>query len=386
MLKGVWSSDFHIGLFTDELNRTREIIGVLMHIAKYAVKKKADFVVFGGDIFHNNTPSEELISQFIQVLNVLERKKIRTFVMVGNHDAIAKKGRSSCLSFIRNISPVYSSVTLVDDIKTIRFKKAEVGDVFFTFLPFMYQAHINKKWKSVQQYVNFKMKETQKKLSKLQTPPQWYVFSHLNVKGVIPGTEEHMLKKVELVVPEFLSEFTPFKVQPQIINGHIHTRQKVQNNQIVGSPIFVDFGEKEESKYFLHMDIPEMLGEGAGGLKFIKTPCLPMVEFEIDNADTEILMKAVKGVKKKSIIKVDVTISDGAEMVDWEHIRTEIMKRGHFVKPIKPRVTLKRIKRNRKQTVDLNPKEASKVWLKSNKPKNAKQIYRLACDYVDRVL
>ena len=100
MKKFVWSSDFHLGLYTDEIDRTPESIRIMTDIVKHAVKIKADGVIFGGDIFNNNNPNSHLMKQILVPLNILKIAKIPLWIMPGNHDTIADKQKYSCLDFI----------------------------------------------------------------------------------------------------------------------------------------------------------------------------------------------------------------------------------------------------------------------------------------------
>lgn len=390
MKRIVWGSDFHIGLMTDEISRTEEIINVMIHIAKYAVKIKADAVVFGGDIFNNNTPSEWMIAQFIRVLNILRKAGIKVYVMVGNHDVIANAERRSCLGFIHKIKQGYPNVELVDDVKTIKFASAEVGDIYFTFLPFISKAHLGAEYKSTQQYVDFKTRQAQKKLPK---DAQHYVFSHLNVPGAHPGSEESLLKKVDLMIPKCLLGFNLNRPKAEIIQGHIHTRQTIDNIHIIGSPIFVNFGEKEKEKYFLDLHIPEWMGEGKGTFHSKLTPCRPFIEWDVEvRPDDPVLPfekkrfeKMAKQLTPDTVLKINVVASEKDAGLPWEDYRKAFAKHCFYVKPIKPRIIRDAIKRNKKQTIKLSPKEAVEVWVKNNKTKNASRVLQLADSYIERL-
>jgi len=397
MKTGIVITDTHLGLQTDEISRTEEIIHVMLHAVKYAVKVKADFVVLGGDSFDNNTPNEHLIAQFIRVLNILRKAGIKVFIMVGNHEVIANHERKSCLSFLRKMKGGYPNVKLIDDVKTIKMFKAEVGDIYFTFLPYVTKSHIKSGYKTVQKYMDIKAKGIR---SDMPEHAQHFVFSHLNVPDCIPGSEKDMLKKIDVVVPKAFRQFRPGKNYPTIIQGHVHTRQRVGNIHVVGSPVFVDFGEKEQDKYFLKMRIAEWLGEGPGGMEYIKTECAKMVEVGVGLKEGKKgLVDQVKAQwpvthtygedpdevrPEDTILKVNVTISeDYRAMVDFHGARQELLKNFYYVKPIQPRILRKRVKRNRKQTTKLAPLDAVRLWLSTHKPKNKKRILKLASDYVE---
>lgn len=372
----------------------------MVYIAKHAVKVKADAVIFGGDIFETNNPTEYQIGCLIRVLNILKKANIRVFIMDGNHDKIAKHGRKSCLEFISRLKVGYDNVTLVQDLTTKRMWKAECGDIYFHFLPFLYKSHIPANRKTVQEHLDKFAWKVRKESDWTQ---QHFVFSHFNVPGVIPGTEADMLKKVETNLPEAFMKWKPGKAHPTIINGHIHSYQRVGqfgNIHIVGSPIFTDFGEKENIKYFLQLDIVEWMDEGKGGLHLIKTPCRPFLEYSFQlnhgqpfSAFTQVILDGIRvDAKRKghtlkdAVLKVNLTLAEDAAGYDHNELRDALAKKCFYIKPIKPRIIHARVKRNKEQTVKLDPRQAVAVWLKKNKPKDAERVKRLALEYLERGL
>jgi len=398
MKKFVWSSDFHIGLHTEDISRTEEIIQVMFDIVDHAIKIKADGVIFGGDIFHNNNPSSHLIKLFLKVVNRLSRADIELWIMVGNHDIISDKEKKSCLELIKELEEHYVNVQLVSDIKCQRIFKAEVGNCYFTFLPHVSQSHISTKYKTIQAYVDKKSKKIIKKLPK---DAQHFAFSHLNVKGAIPGSEDTMLKKSSVFLPEVFMKYHTNKARsPKIIQGHIHTRQEIGDVNIVGSPIFVDFGENEHSKYFLEIQIPEYMGEGSEKLIYHKTNCRNLLKhkFEInkvldENGAVAKFITSFNDEKEEgdfdyrnTILKIDLTLKEEAMGFDHEKFRDKLSKHFYYVKSIIPRVVRNRITRNKNQTVKLAPRDAMRLWLKTNRPKNRKRKYKLGKRYMEKVL
>lgn len=391
MKKCVWFSDIHLGLVTNDINRTEEIVRVSLDAVRHAIKLKKSgddvIIVIGGDIFDHNNPSEYLIGQFIRILNLAIKYKIKTYVLYGNHDAVSDTKRKGCLDFIKKLKGDYGLVELVDDIKCVEWFTADYGKVFLTFLPHISKARLkDTKHKSVQDYIDF---NAEKVLDKVGQGWHHLAFSHLNVKGIIPGSEENLLKKSEIYLPDSFMEGNQRigHIAPWIIQGHIHTRQKIDNVRVVGSPLFVDFGEKEKKKYFAVIELPDQLGT-EWKIRYKRTNCLPFLEFDFDYTNgndpskelkTKKMMKKIKG----AVIKVNVTYDEHSPSVDWDRIRKELSKSAHFVKPIVPRFIRARTVRNEKQSVNLSPVKATKVWLKSNKPKGWKRKYKIAEQYIE---
>ncbi len=378
----VWISDCHLDLTTDGIDRNPEIEEVIMFAVNHAVKTNATYFVFGGDIFDGD-PSDEAISVLIRALNVLHKAKIFTWVMDGNHEK-KSRGKASYLHFVQDLKAVYKNVFWIHDIKTVKV----FDGTFFSFFPHVNKATIPEPFKVPQEYVEHR---AEKIINKLDFFWQHFVFSHLNVRGVIPGTEEMMLKKSEVYLPDhFHTKSYIDKPFPTVLNGHIHTAQKSGPwVQIVGSPIFVSFGEKEKEKYFAVVDIPTKHGE-ASAVHLIPTPCRKFHEISVEvksgerfDVDAQV-MSAFQHVGKRDIVKVDVVAQEGFEF-DWEALRKKLMKRCHHVMPIKPRFVRRRATRNVKQKLSLNPTDAVGVFVKNNKPKNWKTILMVARQYIERL-
>jgi DNA repair exonuclease SbcCD nuclease subunit len=384
MIKGIAASDFHLGLVTDDLDRTDEIMSVMRYIFKYAVKEKCQFVALPGDIFHTNSPTDHQIGLFISALNILRDKPIKVFIVPGNHEC-RHKGRS-CLSFLKELKDGYPNVNLIDDIKTVRVweSKANNGSIYFTFIPYFYKTHIDEtKYKSVQEYINKKCEKIQ---NKIPMYAKHIVFSHLLVEGTIVGSEESMLKRANLFVPDVLTKKNQYGVFPIVINGHQHTKNRIGNIRIIGSPIFCRFDEKEEHKYFVQLRIPTVPFNNPKIIKYMRTPCHKFEEFDIDllEGNTEETIKSIRP-RKNSIVKLNVTCRD-TDNFDFDKIREQVSAKCHYVKPIQPRYVRKRVKRNEKQKMELNPEDAVKMWVKKNKPKNSKAVLNKAKKYIEEVL
>ena len=400
MIRVIFSSDWHLGLRTNEIDRTDEIISVGKQVVKHCKKVKEDHkvvLVLGGDIFNTNTPSEHHIGRFIEVLNLIRKHEINTYIMVGNHDSIADPERISCLSFIRKIKSAYPTITLVEDIKYLFIEEQDYGSLHFTFLPHISKALVHKKIKdgkydgveNTQAYIDHKCTKIMKKVGKMGHN---YIFSHLNVIGAHPGSESNLLKKSEVYLPESFTSPPLGWCSPTIIQGHIHSNSIMGDINIIGSPIYCGFGESGD-KYFADITIKGSMGD-QDTIDLVKTHCRPFMELELDMiGETKPFFKLPDVIEflddlkeqKDPVAKIDVTIDPEHNTYDWTEIRNKILKIG-FIKPITPRVVIKRTVRSKNQTIDLPIKDKIKVYLKRNMKKDlprAKRIYKRTQKYLE---
>jgi DNA repair exonuclease SbcCD nuclease subunit len=381
----IWISDIHLGLVTDGISRNEEIFEVMDRAINKAIELDAYFIL-GGDIFNKNNPSEELIAKFIKrVLNPLNKGKVKTYIMVGNHDSIHEQDHLSCLSFIRELDE-YPYIKLVDDIITMKPKTdSDIGPIYFTFLPHITRSHL-KGEKTPQEYIDNKCEKITDKYGN----DNHYVFSHLNVIGAAHGSEEKLHRSSTVFLPKsFVADNMSGKGYPTIIQGHIHSPSIINNINIIGSPIFCSYGENDNDKNYLHLEIPTRFGEQ---LKFnyINTLCRKFKQIELDLVDSDIVtlesnedfLKFREELDNTCYAKVSVMVS-GNSQINFEAERELLIKQtGAIVKPIVPKIVRKRVKRNSNQVKELNIEEAIKLFLKDNKPKRIKDKWDLAKKYI----
>lgn len=395
MLKIGEINDTHLGLKTEEIDRTDEIYNLYKDFAKACKKAKVDCAVIGGDIFNKNNPSEELIAVFIMIMNLLAQLGVPIYIVVGNHDAIANPDRLSCLSFIKKLKKKYPMFHLIEDITCIEIAKTDIGPLYYTFLPHVSRALLEKKKfeGNTQDYIDKKAEAIYKRVGQ---GSQHIVFSHLNVKGVIMGSEENLLNKSEVFLPDILTNapMTSGYIQPEIIQAHIHTRQQIGNVHIIGNPLFCGFGEKIEDKYFAIVNVPTTFGEKFS-IDYIPTNCTKFYEFsctvtgrdKVAFEDIPEIKEFLDSVEPESVIKISPTILADKAGYDWSKTREKIAKSTNsYVKEIIPRYIKHKVVRDKEQSAKLTPKKAVHTWLKRNKPPRAKTKFALAKKYIEETL
>ena len=402
-LKILFTSDMHLGLKTDDTDRTDEILRLVKSIIsrgnKIQKEGKYDVIfVIGGDIFNTNTPSEFHIGAMIQIMNWIKKTNLTTYIIAGNHDSVADPNRLSCLGFIRKAKAGYPMINLIEDIKFLKFGTFDTGDLYFTFLPHITRAVLHNHIKdkkidektTTQQYIEDKCNRI---LTKVGQGSQHIVFSHLNVHGAHGGSEENLLKKSEAFLPKAFTNTPLGFVEPTIIQAHIHSNQIVDNIYIVGSPIYCSFGETGE-KFFCEVTHSGNIGENEDNIEFIKLDATPFMQLELnmigetrDFFEIEEVIEFCNSITSEDnpIVKLDVTINPENNTYDWKKIREEIAKYNVHCKPITPRIVFKRLVRSVDQKLNLEPKKAVQVYLKKNFKKDKtrmKRLYALSLKYL----
>jgi len=400
-LKIIFTSDLHIGLRSDEIDRSGEIIKILKSIVNRCKKLSKDYnvlLVIGGDIFNTNTPSEENIADFIFIMSMIKKYGINTYIIVGNHDAIANPNRLSCLSFVKKAKTAYPMIRLIEDITSIEIGVYENGPLHFLFLPHVSKALIQKKLNTkairkeitTQEYIDSKTKSIMKKIGSCT---QVIAFSHLNIIGAHPGSEENLLKKSTVFLPDTLINPPVGVTKPTIISGHIHSHSIMDNIYIVGSPIYCSYGEKPGPKFYCEISVSNQIGK-PDDIEFKETEYREFKQLELDMIgetrdffEIPEVSNFVSGLDPihKPFIKFDIAINPENNNYDWKSIVKKCEKYEATVKPIIPRVVMKKNVRSAAQKINLNPIDAVKVRLKKNvKDKmQMKRLYKIALKYLE---
>lgn len=397
-LKIVFTSDLHIGLRLDGQDQTPDIIEVMKRVVLKAVEYKNDghqaLLVLGGDLFDSNSPNESEIGSLITVLALIKQYDLETYVMVGNHEARANPERLSCLSFIKEASTGFPTVKLVEDIDFLEYGESINGKLFLTFLPHVSKALVEKKKlkASPQEYIEQKVEKILKKVDKQKA--DHIIFSHLNVKGAHGGSEENLLKRSDVYLPHSVTEGCLSGIKPIIIQGHIHSRQQIDNIHIVGSPVFCSFGESGE-KGFAVVTVGRDIGSDVG-IEYFPSLAPEFVSLELDMIGQSTpffqipeVLSALKSLPRnqKFVLKVDATINPESNSYDWKKIQATIEKNFPLavVKAIVPRIVSKRLVRNAEQTIGLTPEQAVQKFIKSNwkeDKQKCKDIWKIAKAYL----
>lgn len=395
-MRVIWASDFHLGIRTDEIDRNDEILDIMEDIIDHGIKVNKEtseeiIYVFGGDIFNSNNPNEKLITLFIFILNRLRETGFKTFIMAGNHDEVSDPERVSCLNFVHELGSVYPNITLVDDIRSINMGTFDTGPLFFTFLPHVSKALIQRNVNEgrlrrnipTQAYINKKAEAIMKVVGQ---GSQHIVFSHLNVYGAHGGSEENLLKKSTAYLPKAMLDAPVGYTEPEIIQAHIHSKQKIGNINIVGSQFYCGFGEREDEKYFLDLKISTELGGGPPEFNYIPTNCLQFKQLEVsmldDNTpfmDRDDVLDFLDTVDEDTVIKLDITTNVENSLTDWKGVMERIKKdyKPYHIKPIIPRTVMVRKVRSRKQKIGLPAKDAVQVYLKRNIRNDKNRLIRI---------
>ncbi|MFX0084227.1 MAG: exonuclease SbcCD subunit D [Candidatus Hodarchaeota archaeon] len=237
-MRTIVCSDFHLNI----KNRLDDFTISMTQVSSYAIKHKVDTVIFLGDAFHKRRPHPIEMRRFEWWVKSIIDANIELIMVLGNHD-------------------------MTTDTNTIQY---------------------------------FDILET--KNVKVVKPPlihKGIYYDHILLKESKMGALGYQKRIDSKSYKDLIKQYPKVKA---FILGHIHKPQVINKKPLVmhvGSIDRVDFGERDEDKYFLDIN--------NGKLKLIKLNIRPMIQIEVnlfDDIDRNTFYNVFKKYDIKPIIKI----------------------------------------------------------------------------------
>lgn len=298
----VATADFHFGATIPGVDR----FDAVKQVFRYAKENNADYLVVVGDIYDHLMVSNTYRARFNRMLSKAT-KYMKVVLLSGNHDVGVKT---------TSLSPIESLVG--DRIRIITKPcRLRLGGKRVLFIPYTRAMDLDKR-ELVRVVKRFKGQYE-------------FVFGHFSLEGVRVGPSNFTLASG--VSKSLLRQNI---VARHIILGHIHKPQSARNITYCGSPDYLDFGERNEKKRFLH--------SVDGGLKSIPTVLRPLCQVELspEGVDGEIkaggIFKIVVRCKKDEVAGMDVlALTDQireaggrVNKVSWE-VQSKVRRRAKLI-------------------------------------------------------
>ena len=209
----------HINPLTGINTRIEEDFVQFDKIINYAIKKRVELFLIAGDVFDKRKPDEIVQREFAKRLKTLIKNKIKTVVLIGNHDGVSTKATAHCLSAIQVLARK-KYLYIVDKSKVI-----ELDNILIACLPYY----------DSKTYTGFLLKKGMDAI----------LLAHATVIGT--KLNGYVLKDKKGLSPLL------FNNKQFIYNGlgHIHEHQIVENAVYSGSINRINFGDEGIKKGFI---------------------------------------------------------------------------------------------------------------------------------------
>jgi exonuclease SbcC len=274
-----------------ELNISERNLDVIKNceiIVKEAIKEKADFVIFLGDLYdrQNISPTIRRIVRE-RIFIPLNEHNIKTFIIGGNHDSIRNPKRGADIQELAN----FSNVEVFTELKSriIEHNGGRIGLIFLPFIHFDVLVEFAKtknipvnvsehNYIIAQHILEHFIKQTCE--NKLKECDKRILMGHYYLEGA----KIREINNPSSIYGEF--KFNRQMVQKDYFNlvifGHLHLQQTMWNdNRIIipGSIDQIDLGERNTEKYYSVYDIE------TDYLEFREIQCRNHLKAEIEIPD-----------------------------------------------------------------------------------------------------
>lgn len=277
-MKFVHLSDLHIGKRVNEYSMLEDQQYILTQIINIIDEEKPDGVFIAGDVYDKAVPSAEAVELFDEFLVRLSKRRLKVFVISGNHDSperIAFGGRIMALGDIY-MSPVYNGS--VDKIEL----SDEFGKINVWMLPFVKPAHVRK---FTEEEISSYTDAVKIAISKfdIDKTERNVLITHQFVTGAQrTESEEISVGGADNVDVSVFGDFDYTAL------GHIHRAQNCKSERVryCGTPLKYSFSESKDEK---SVTIAEIKQKGTLCVKTV--PLIPMRDMvEIKGKYEEIML------------------------------------------------------------------------------------------------
>ena len=248
-MKFVHISDLHLGKRFHETSLIEDQAEILKQIIGIIDAETPDGVLIAGDVYDKSAPSAEAVQLFDLFLAELAARRLRTFVISGNHDSperIAFGGKIMGASGV-HLSPVYDgkvdAITLTDGY----------GEVNVYMLPFVKPAHVRRFY--AEEEINSYTDAVRVAISKMgvNTEKRNLLITHQFVTGATRSESEETVGGTDNV------DSSVFDCFDYVALGHLHGAQNCGGERIryCGTPLKYSFSEANDKKSVTVIELQE---------------------------------------------------------------------------------------------------------------------------------
>jgi exonuclease SbcD len=336
-------SDLHLGVEnygtlnprTGLSTRVDDFLRSFDEVIDHAISRQVDAVLFSGDAFKNRDPNPTIQRLFARRIRRLAEAAIPTVLLIGNHDLPSISARATAIE-------IYDALGIPNIYVARKLERWEIptrsGPLQVITLPWISRSVLlsrdeiralssDELQRRIGEEISASLAELVQELN--PTLPA-VLLGHLSLEGAKLGSEQSIMLGEDLVLGTGELSVRAFDY---VALGHIHKHQHVTANPptvYAGSIERVDFGEENEEKGFVIVDIREdSTGKRDADWSFHPVRARPFLTLRITAMSADPLADVRRAIERqaaairRSIVRVFVSLPAEHE----ELLRTEDVRR-----------------------------------------------------------
>lgn len=240
-MKFIHLSDLHLGIRVNDFSMLEDQKYILDRILDIIDREAPDGIIIAGDVYDKSVPPAEAVAMFDDFISSIAERKIKTFVISGNHDSAE---RIAFGSRIMNEGGIYFSPVYNGDIKPIVMED-EQGTVNVYMLPFVRPSAVRSYYPDDDTDSYSSAVETAVKHMNVDHSKRNIIITHQFVTGAVRSDSEDIsVGGTDNVSAELFADFDYTAL------GHIHKPQNIGSEKIryCGTPLKYSFSEAKQDK------------------------------------------------------------------------------------------------------------------------------------------
>lgn len=249
-MKFIHLSDLHLGKRVNDFSMLEDQEYILTRIINVVDEVAPDAVILAGDVYDKSVPSAEAVQLFDEFLVRLSKRKLKVFVISGNHDSPERIAFGSRLMSNGGVyvSPVYNGVVVPVDMTD------DYGTVSVFMLPFIKPSHVKRFYPDDD--ISTYSDAIQAAINHMNVDPENrnVLITHQFVTGASRcDSEDITVGGSNNVDAKVFASFN------YVALGHIHSPQNVGSETIryCGTPLKYSFSEAGQKKSVTIVELKE---------------------------------------------------------------------------------------------------------------------------------
>lgn len=249
-MKFIHLSDLHLGIRVNDFSILEDQKYILDRILDIIDRENPDGIIIAGDVYDKSMPPAEAVAMFDDFISSIAERKIKTFIISGNHDSAE---RIAFGSRIMNEGGIYFSPVYNGDIKPVVMED-EQGTVNVYMLPFIRPSAVRAYYPDDDTDSYSSAVETAVKHMNVNFSERNIIITHQFVTGAVRSDSESVsVGGTDNVSAEIFEKFDYTAL------GHIHKPQNIGSEKIryCGTPLKYSFSEAKQDKSVTVIELGE---------------------------------------------------------------------------------------------------------------------------------